>query len=294
MDMRVAASLLCAVLLACGAPRDKAVATPPARPASPIDAGAGDAPPDGPIAADDEVPTSESMQRKRRVWIGVLFMQQSTRIDRVLAGSPAAKAGLQAGDVIVAVDGTHYDIAAAIVRRLNSHGPGETTTIRIARAGTEQDMKVTLEAKPETEDIQRGQLVGKPIPSVTFTALDGSKLDVSKLRGKVVVLDFWATWCGPCRAALPYLVEWHETLGPKGLVIVGVTSEERDTVVPFVIERKMSYTIALDPTQESWRSFLVSGIPTTVIVDKQGVVRHVAIGLGDVASIQSELEALLR
>jgi peroxiredoxin len=100
--------------------------------------------------------------------------------------------------------------------------------------------------------------------------LTGKTWTLSELRGKVVLVNFWATWCPPCRKEMPDLQKLYEQFGPQGLVILGISDEETQKVEPFIHERKVTFPVLLDPGRKANDAFIVEGIPKTFVYDRNG------------------------
>ncbi len=116
-------------------------------------------------------------------------------------------------------------------------------------------------------------------PNFTLQTLDGKEVTLSELKGKVILLDFWATWCGPCRESIPHLIQLYKNYQKDGLVVIGMNVEkgEMDTVRRFVKSLDIPYPITLSP-DEVQRDYRVSGLPTTILIDKQGRIREKMVG----------------
>jgi peroxiredoxin len=104
----------------------------------------------------------------------------------------------------------------------------------------------------------------------TLKDLSGKTWSLADLRGKVVMVNFWATWCPPCRKEMPDLETLYERLGSQGLVILGISDEEVAKVEPFIRERKVTFPILLDPGRKVNEAFIVEGIPKTFVYDRDG------------------------
>jgi thiol-disulfide isomerase/thioredoxin len=128
--------------------------------------------------------------------------------------------------------------------------------------------------------------------------IDQRPLKLSDLRGRVVLLDFWATWCGPCRSTLPRLQTLHESYKDKGLVILGVTNffghaegkqltrvQELDYLRDFKKKFGLQYGFAISDSDENDRNYAVSSIPSNFLIDRRGVVRFISIGASDVEGV---------
>jgi len=116
-----------------------------------------------------------------------------------------------------------------------------------------------------------GQIVGKEAPEIQAQYwLNAPALTLAALRGRVVVVEFWATWCGPCRQSIPHLVELDKQYRPRGVVIIGLTDEPKATVEPFA--RQMQMTYAVGGGSSSSREYGVRGIPRVFVVDPSGQV----------------------
>ena len=100
--------------------------------------------------------------------------------------------------------------------------------------------------------------------------LNGKTWTLSALRGKVVLVNFWATWCPPCRKEMPDLQALYERFEPQGLVILGISDEETSKVEPFIHERKVTFPILLDPGRKVNEEFIVEGIPKSFVYDREG------------------------
>jgi len=136
-------------------------------------------------------------------------------------------------------------------------------------------------------------LVGKPAADFTLNTLDGKPVKLSSLKGSVVLLDFWATWCGPCVMALPQLDAMNKELAPKGLKAFAVNQQEdKDAVRAFATEKKLTIPMLLDPSGDSSKPYGVEeGIPITVIVGKDGIVKRAFAGTND--DIEEKIKATI-
>jgi peroxiredoxin len=136
---------------------------------------------------------------------------------------------------------------------------------------------------------------GKKAPNFTLKDIQGNEATLTDFEGKVVLIDFWATWCGPCVKAMPHMQSLYEIYKEKDVIILGINSGERkDKVEPFLKEHKITYRILLDQRSEVIRKYGVRGIPTFFIIDKKGIIRYSYTGMpSNEQIIQQNIEELL-
>jgi thiol-disulfide isomerase/thioredoxin len=131
---------------------------------------------------------------------------------------------------------------------------------------------------------EASELVGKPAVDFELKALDGKVVKLSALRGRVVVLDFWASWCGPCRKSLPVIQRIAEDFGNESFSFYAVNVDEEPNVVQgSAIVLGISNNCLLDPKGTISKAYGASAIPYTVVIDKEGIVRRVFVGANDEA-----------
>ena len=133
-------------------------------------------------------------------------------------------------------------------------------------------------------------------PAWNLTDLQGHALSSAQFRGKVVILDFWATWCPPCRKEIPGLVALWQRYNKAGLVVVGVSMDQTgaDTVADFAKRFRMTYPIALADNSIAQAYGGIDAIPTTFVIDRSGRVVSVHQGYTDEADFEREILPLLR
>ncbi len=149
----------------------------------------------------------------------------------------------------------------------------------------EFEIKGLEEIEPE-----RGEWKGKKAPDFSLCDLKGQEVRLSALKGKVVLLDFWATWCLPCRRELPFIQRLHEEFAPKGLVVLAITDEEPERIRKFVQNHNYTFTVLLDPKDEVFKLYKVEAIPTLIIVGRDGVVVEHFVGLAPEREVRKALE----
>lgn len=145
----------------------------------------------------------------------------------------------------------------------------------------------------------------KPMPSFKLVDTTGKTMTNSSLKGKVYLVDFWATWCGPCKAAMPTMQKLHNKYKAKGFMVIGANILERgsgsakaDIAAKFKKDAKLSYVFTKNtPEAEKFADTLkIQGIPTFLLVDKKGIVRHVEVGFSAAheADLARRIESLLK
>ncbi|MCP4150433.1 MAG: TlpA family protein disulfide reductase [bacterium] len=157
------------------------------------------------------------------------------------------------------------------------------------------------------------KMLNTPAPEINAENWVNSKpLKLADLKGKPVILDFWATWCPPCRKVIPTLIKSHNELKDKGLVVIGFTKiygsysddkqnkgkvpadEERTLVKGFLKTNGIVYPIAIADTRAIFDAYGVSGIPTMVLIDKKGNINDIRVGAGDEAKLEEKIKELLK
>jgi cytochrome c biogenesis protein CcmG, thiol:disulfide interchange protein DsbE len=139
------------------------------------------------------------------------------------------------------------------------------------------------------------QLIGKPAPSFQLALFDGSQLRLAELRGKVVFVNFWSSWCPPCRAEARELEEVWKRFKDQGVVFVGIAIQDRrEDALAFVHEFNLSYPTGLDASGKIPIDFGVWGIPETFFINREGVITYKHVGTVGTALIAAKLDEARR
>jgi cytochrome c biogenesis protein CcmG, thiol:disulfide interchange protein DsbE len=134
----------------------------------------------------------------------------------------------------------------------------------------------------------------QPAPDFSLSDLSGQKLALSTYRGKVVLLDFWATWCDPCKAEIPHFVEMQNGYGAQGLQVIGISMDDDEQLArDFRQQYKMNYPVAMGNPQLAEQYGGILGLPITFTIDREGRIVSRHIGATDPSVFEAEIEKLL-
>lgn len=230
-------------------------------------------------------------------WLGIEMRaspekEPGVEVVRILAGSPAETAGIAPGDVIVSLGQSPVLSPVTVADWVSAQEPGSNHPVTLLRQGKPRLLRVTLEGRPEYEDQLRLQFVGRPAPEIAGVAtFQGEASSLSELRGQVVVLEFWASFCGVCRFLGPRLDRWHRIYQPQGAEVVGITVDPPHLGMRVAARFGMSYTLASDVDAKVTETYMASQIPAVIIIDRKGIVRDAMVGYSEARL--KETEALL-
>jgi cytochrome c biogenesis protein CcmG/thiol:disulfide interchange protein DsbE len=137
---------------------------------------------------------------------------------------------------------------------------------------------------------------GTKMPEIGLADLTGKAVNAAALGGKVVVIDFWATWCAPCREELPVLQKLYKKYSAQGLVVVGVSvDKEQDNIKQFLVKMPLSFPIVHDAEHQVSNRFAPPRMPSSFIVDRKGIIRYVHGGYraDDATEFEKQIQTLL-
>jgi thiol-disulfide isomerase/thioredoxin len=142
--------------------------------------------------------------------------------------------------------------------------------------------------------IAHAQDIGKPAPAFNLPAAGSPNISLASLKGRVVYVDFWASWCAPCKQSFPWMNEMQAKYGPKGLTIIGINvDKKREDADKFLAGTPAKFTVAYDSTGKVAEAYQPKGMPTSFLIGADGVVRamHVGFRESDREKLESELAA---
>jgi peroxiredoxin/outer membrane lipoprotein-sorting protein len=132
--------------------------------------------------------------------------------------------------------------------------------------------------------------IGSEAADFQLKDLEGREVQLKELRGSVVLLNFWATWCGPCRLEMPVIEKLHQQFDGKGLRVFGVNDEEIGSIREYVVEHEYTFPTLVDTDQQAMNLYRIRGIPTMVVIDREGKIAQYRMGL----TRESDLRTWLR
>ncbi|MFP3897081.1 MAG: redoxin domain-containing protein [Anaerolineales bacterium] len=157
-----------------------------------------------------------------------------------------------------------------------------------------QEEKPSITPTKQASTNPKSPEAGNPAFDFTLQSLGGEEVSLSDFRGQVVMLNFWASWCGPCRIEIPHMIELYNEKRDQGFEIVAVNlREDADRVEDFSQELGMAFPILLDKNGQIGAAYHVRGIPTSIFIDEEGVIRHVHMGTLTESALQRYVADLM-
>jgi thiol-disulfide isomerase/thioredoxin len=195
--------------------------------------------------------------------------------------------------MLLSINGTDLHGRKTLLDTIHSKGVGELVELRVGREGKAFKQKMALSPRPEDMRSLTQMLVGGPAPALDGKYYSGDAGALSQNKGKVVLVDFWATWCGPCRMTLPSLDALYKKYHAKGLEIVGVSAESLEDLKSFQATAKLSYPLFNDIGHITTNQYQAYAFPTLAVIDKQGNIQRIEVGAHPQAEIEKWIKEYL-
>jgi thiol-disulfide isomerase/thioredoxin len=271
-------ALLVIALAGCGGARQTAATPAPDPVPAPTASSVASAAP-----SSEPAPSAEGSDGP--AWLGVELGRPApgeagVLVKDVVHGSPAEKSGLAVGDRILRVDSEEVGRPQDVVRIVSTHRGGDRVGVALVRGGADRLIPVVLAQRPDADAMLKLSLGDGPAPPWRPLApVRGSvPSSLAELRGRVVVIDFWASWCVPCRLTVPTLNAWHDRFGAQGLTVIGVTMDSPEVALEAALELGIDYAVLSDPDGETTRVYKAYALPTLFVIDRTGRIRVASVG----------------
>ena len=216
-------------------------------------------------------------------WLGLSFKKTTYSnhlaldIKGVHPESGCFAVGITSGDTLIGVNGQTLTEMSQIQSAISSHKAGQKIKLEILRDGKKRIVDAALTERPDDISSLMGSAIGSKIAEFGKNFYkNGEK---RKAKPKATLLDFWATWCGPCRKTLPVLANIYKKYGDKGLEVIGISNEGLSELNAFYSQVHASpYPLYRDATQDLWRRYGIRAVPTLMLLDKDGYIKRVWSG----------------
>lgn len=237
---------------------------------------------------------------RQRPWIGVVAdpdgKNKGLLVSRVLLTSPAHVAGIKKGDLILQVQGKPVKSIADFRIILRPISAGDTLSVKLLPANkrSPKEVKLKLIALPNQTQLIKSQWMAKTIPAMPFEIVNSKKKDnLKNYRGKITVVEFWATWCGPCKQVASYLSHYQKK-HPNKINVIALSSEPQTRIDAYLKKYNINapYVMGRDDKDIIHKQLMVRSYPTVLILDEKHQLRKVLTGFNHPSDIGKAIDSI--
>jgi cytochrome c biogenesis protein CcmG, thiol:disulfide interchange protein DsbE len=216
-------------------------------------------------------------------------------VKSVLHHSPAEQAGVLVGDRILRIGSEDVGSPQDVVHVVSAHRGGDRLGLALVREGAERLVPVVLVSRPDPDAMLKLELGDGLAPAwrPLATVRGSVPATLAELRGRVVVMEFWASWCVPCRMTAPRLSAWQDRYGAQGLTVIGITMDSPEVALQASVEMGMDYAVLSDPDGETTRVYKAFALPTLFVIDRDGKIRAAQVGYSSAGLERAEAQLRL-
>ncbi len=215
-----------------------------------------------------------------QTWLGFNMGDHpnGVRVLKVLDTSPASKAGLKKGDIVLKIEGKRVTKPSDVIREYQKKSLGQIVNLTYKRGGKTGKASLKLTKRPPLEKMLQLLLIGERAKAFRAQKVDGGIVTLASLKGKVVLIEFWATWCTSCVASLKKLKKIYNKLHPKGFRVLALARNSVTDTKKKAAGMGLPFIVAADPGAKIANTYHLAKVPSLVLIDRKGIIRDIRLG----------------